>query len=62
MRAFGPSIEVSMNENYSPDYLRQGMTLGMSFGAIKAIRTFNKERRHTANRVISLLKRMRGLK
>jgi hypothetical protein len=61
MRAFGPSIEVSMNDNYSPDYLRQGMTLGMSIGAIKAIRTFNKERRHTANRVIKLLRRMKGL-
>ncbi len=61
MRAFGPSIEVSMNDNYSPDYLRQGMTLGMSIGAIKAIRVINKERRHTANRVIKLLRRMKGL-
>lgn len=61
MGAFGPSIEVSMNDNYSPDYLRQGMTLGMSIGAIKAIRVINKERRHTANRVIKLLRRMKGV-
>lgn len=51
-----------MNENYSPDYLRQGMTLGMSIGAIKAIRTFNKERRHTTNRVIRMITKLRGLR
>lgn len=47
-----------MNDNYSPDYLRQGATLGMVLGGIRAARTVNKQRRKMKNRVLTLLRRM----